>query len=90
MNKGIRVFWDADKGWTCEAPFALSRLQAEAVVKWVKKVQGERLRAASGLHRDRRAQMEGALGALTAATLHQVVSAAPNAEFSLFQHGKLR
>lgn len=78
--KGVRVWWDAEHGWSVEVPFALSASQAQAVVGWVQKVQGERLKSMRG---DKREQAERALKALTVKTLHQVVQASPTREFNL-------
>lgn len=71
-----------DAGWTVETPFALSPAQAAAVVAWVQKVQGPRVRDMRG---DKREQAGAALKALTPATLRQSIIAKPNAERVLFE-----
>ncbi len=80
--KSIRAFWDSDLGWTVEVPFALTRAQAEAVVAWVKKIQGPRIQTMRG---DKREQAAKALQALSATTLHQRVVASPMKEFDLIR-----
>lgn len=80
--KSLRAFWDADHGWTVEVPFALTRQQAEAVVAWVKKVQGPRIQTMRG---DKREQAAKALQALSAQTLQQRVVATPHKEFDLIR-----
>jgi hypothetical protein len=83
--QNVRVFWDAEAGWTVETPFALSTPQALAVVSWVKKVQGPRVATMRG---DKRSQAGKALAELSLATLKQTVVAKPNSELVLFERGK--
>jgi hypothetical protein len=80
--KSVRAFWDAELGWTVEVPFALTRAQAEAVVSWIKKVQGPRIQTMRG---DKREQAARALQALSATSLHQRIVAAPMKEFDLIR-----
>lgn len=80
--QGARVFWDAELGWTVETPFALSPPQIVAVIAWVKKVQGPRVRDMAG---DKREQAGKALTLLSPATLNQRIVAKPNAERVLFE-----
>lgn len=80
--KSVRAFWDAECGWTVEVPFALTRAQAEAVVSWIKKVQGPRIQTMRG---DKREQASKALQGLSAITLHQRVVATPMKEFDLIR-----
>lgn len=68
MSSPLRVYWDEQNGWTVDTPIALSRPQADAVVAWTKKIQGERVKSMRG---DKREQAEKALRNLTAKTLKQ-------------------
>lgn len=68
MNSALRVYWDEVNGWTVDTPIALSRPQADAIVVWVKRVQGDRLKSMRG---DKREQAAKALASLTGKTLKQ-------------------
>lgn len=66
--KNVRVYWDAEVGWTVDVPFALVRPQLEAIVAWTLRVQRQRL---IGRPREVREQMQRALRKLSADTLRQ-------------------
>lgn len=76
-----RVLWTTDDGWVCETPFALSPSQLIAVVAWVKKIQGPRVRTMRG---DKREQASQALSSLSPATIKQRIIARPGAERVLY------
>ncbi len=80
--KSLRAFWDAEHGWTVEVPFALSARQAEAVVAWVKKIQGPRIQTMRG---DKQEQAAKALQTLSFQTLQQRIVATPHREFELIR-----
>lgn len=65
----LRVYWDAEHGWTIDTPVALVGPQLARVCEWVRKVQRERVLAQP--HGERREQMAAALKALSPRTLHQ-------------------
>jgi hypothetical protein len=76
-----RAFWDAKEGWVVETPIALSPPQISAVVDWVRKVQGPRIRDMRG---DKREQAAAALRSLSPATIKQRIVARPGAERVLY------
>jgi len=65
----LRVYWDAERGWTVDTPVALVGPQLTRVCEWVRKVQTDRVLAQP--HGERREQMMAALRILSPATLHQ-------------------
>lgn len=76
-----RAFWDEKDGWVVETPFALSPSQVCAVVGWVRKIQGPRVRDMRG---DKREQADAALRSLSPATIKQRIVARPGAERVLY------
>ena len=80
--KGVTFHWDAKLGWIAETPFALNRLQLAAAIKYVQRMQSQRVLAM--VPGDRREQATRALRSLTPETVKQRIEP-NNGEVAIYQ-----